>query len=428
MRTKKCAALVEGCLSFLLFAFLFMDWLFLALIIPVFMVLFAGVVLFYGKELEVQVDHHVSDEQVFEDDIIHVSFTIKNNGRTIPVLEFFDNLPENAQLTKGCNYGVISLQQGEELTISYDLCYPVRGRYQIGPLYLRIRDHVGMFFHETIIQDTNTITVIPPLEDIGSLYLHGKPNPYPGIMQTKRAGIGTEFFGIREYAPGDTYKRINWKAFARWGTPMVNEFELESTTDVILMLDTRGIQTIGTLKNNPLEYGVKAAASLASHLLKQRDRVGFIGYGHPEGHLQWVYPEMGKKQLYKILQELVGIQGQGLFSFQAAMNTASVHMLPAKSLIILISSLEDDPLIAPTVEDLIAQGHTVQIVSPSPVHIEYELSSKQVSQDLAYHLLSFERENMLQRLRRRGAQVVDWHPSEPLSLALKEVERAQWRR
>jgi len=290
MRTKKCAVLVEACLTFLLFAFLFMDWLFLAIIIPVFMVLFAGAVLFYGKQLDIDVDHMVSDNRVFEQDHVTVTISMKNKGKTIPMVEVFDNLPENVSIIEGSNYGVLSLGAGEQLTFSYQLQCPVRGHYQVGPLYLRIRDHSGLFFHETIMEDVTTVTVIPPIEDIGSMSLHGKPNPHPGIMQTKRAGIGTEFFGIREYASGDTFKRINWKALARWNKPMVNEFELESTTDVIIMLDARGIQTIGNATQNPLEYNIKAAASIASHLLKQRDRVGLIAYGQPEGQLQWVYP------------------------------------------------------------------------------------------------------------------------------------------
>jgi uncharacterized protein (DUF58 family) len=141
-----------------------------------------------------------------------------------------------------------------------------------------------------------------------------------------------------------------------------------------------------------------------------------------------VYPESGKKQLFKLLQELVEVQGQGLFSFQAAMNTASIHMLPAKSLIILISSLEDDPLVPNAAEELIAQGHHVMVISPSPIHIEYMLSEKETSTKLAFQMLQMDRSNMIQNLRQRGAQVVDWNPQEPLSIALKEVERYQVRR
>jgi len=110
------------------------------------------------------------------------------------------------------------------------------------------------------------------------------------------------------------------------------------------------------------------------------------------------------------------------------MHTAAMHMIPSKSLIILISSLEDDPLVPNAVEELIAQGHHIMVVSPSPAHIEYLLSQQDTTQQLAFHVFTLERKNTLQILRQRGAQVVDWKPDESLSIALKEVERFQVRR
>jgi len=265
------------------------------------------------------------------------------------------------------------------------------------------------------------------MEDISDFILGSRASPYPGLMHTKRAGLGTEFFGIRKYASGDTFKRINWKSFARWNRPMVNEYELESTTDVILVVDARENQLTGSTLQNPLEYSIRAAVSLASTFLKRRDRVGLLVFGHPEGKLRWVYPEIGKKQLYKIISELVEINAQGTFTFHAAINTAKTHMIPKKSLLILLSSVEDDPLLANAVEHLIARKYRVLIVSPSPVALATSQAT-QASQHVAKQLLTLERQNHVMRLRQRGAHVVDWNPLQPLAIAMKEVELFQRRR
>ncbi|GAG07030.1 unnamed protein product, partial [marine sediment metagenome] len=216
---------------------------------------------------------------------------LQNKGRSIHFLEIYDLLPDKVTIEKNSNYSILSLKEDEEITIKYEITCPIRGHYLIGPPQFRIRDYLGMFYKEKISDVSSDLTVIPQIEEISAISVKGKVNPYPGIMQTKRSGIGTEFFGIREYIPGDTFKRINWKSFARWNNLMVNEYELESTTDAIIILDARDIQNIGTITKNPLEYGIKAAVAVASHFLKRRDRVGLIVYGKSEGKLKWIYPE-----------------------------------------------------------------------------------------------------------------------------------------
>ncbi|MBP66162.1 MAG: DUF58 domain-containing protein, partial [Euryarchaeota archaeon] len=51
-------------------------------------------------------------------------------------------------------------------------------------------------------------------------------------------GQGSEFYSLREYVPGDPFKNINWKAFARTGDLMVNEKCRDAVTDLYLLLDS----------------------------------------------------------------------------------------------------------------------------------------------------------------------------------------------
>jgi len=209
---------------------------------------------------------------------------------------------------------------------------------------------------------------------------------------------------------------------------MVNEYELESTTDVILIIDSRSIQGFGTLKHNPMEYSIKAAAAITSHFLKRRDRVGLIAYGRPDGHLQWVYPESGNKQLYKIIEEIVALEPFGEFPLSGVIYEAVTHMLPKKALIIYISSLEGDWTIPKTIEDLVSRGFNIIVLSPSPTDIEYSLQTADVNSTIAHRILSFERKNFLYKIKNTGARVVDWNPILPLAVSLKEVEKYQIRR
>ena len=428
MRTTKCTGIIIGFIGIFIFSLLFVEWLVLIFILPLMFLLFTSVISFHSENIDIQVVRSLSNIKIFEHDKTEVTLILKNMGNDINFLEIFDTLPNKVNVVKGSNYSVISLKKGEEISFKYEISCPIRGRYPLGPLFFRVRDYFGMFFKEALVETESIITVIPQIEEIRDIQVKSRANIYPGIMHTKHAGIGTEFFGIREYTSGDTFKRINWKTFARFNNPMVNEYELESTTDVILIVDARGIQGVGTLKHSPMEYGIKAAAAIASHFLKRRDRVGLIAYGQPSGHLRWVYPESGKKQLYKIIEELVAIQAFGDFPLNGVIYQAITHMLPKKALILFISSLEGDGSIPAAIEDLITRGFNIIILSPSPIDIEYSLQTVDANYDLAHRILAFERSNFLSQLRNTGARVIDWNPTLPLAVALKEVERYQARR
>lgn len=54
-----------------------------------------------------------------------------------------------------------------------------------------------------------------------------------------RAGVGTEFFGIREYQPGDSLRRIHWRSTARRGELVVREFEPPGVQNLGIFLDGR---------------------------------------------------------------------------------------------------------------------------------------------------------------------------------------------
>ena len=403
------------------------DPLIIILITPLLFLLFVGVISFYSQDLNIDVHRMVSQSRIFVDDTVQVTLRLHNKGETLRFLEIYDSLPSKVSIQKGSNYSVLTIEKNEEITLTYEIICPIRGHFQIGPLNLRVHDFLGMFSQKIVLNPISELTIIPHMEKIDNIAVRAKANVYPGLMQARHAGIGTEFFGVRSYTAGDIFKQINWKSSARWNRLMVNEFEQESTTDVILILDARECQGIGTIKHSPMEFSIKAAAAIASYFLKRRDRVGLIIYGNADEALKWVYPESGKKQLYKTIKELVEVEPRGDFSFTAVIDTAVTHLLPKRSVIILISSLEGDPSIPKAVEQLRARKFNVIVLSPSPLAIEYSLQATDPYYKLAYRILAMKRKNFLDLLRKCGAQIVDWNPTLPLAVSLKEVERSRGR-
>ena len=103
-----------------------------------------------------------------------------------------------------------------------------------------------------------------------------------------QVAAGTDFFGVREYQPGDPPSAINWRTSARYVDKLyANEFQQERVADVGIVLDGR-LRTNEFARGHSLfEYSVQAAASLADALLNQGNRVGLLVYAtYFGGHSQ----------------------------------------------------------------------------------------------------------------------------------------------
>src|SRR5207253_8684287 len=101
------------------------------------------------------------------------------------------------------------------------------------------------------------------------------------------AGASTEFERVREYLPDDEFRRINWKATARRGQPMVNQFEAERSQNLVILLDAgRFMAALADPRPlngddaepglTKLDYALNAGLLLA-HVASQRgDRVALL--------------------------------------------------------------------------------------------------------------------------------------------------------
>jgi uncharacterized protein (DUF58 family) len=242
-----------------------------------------------------------------------------------------------------------------------------------------------------------------------------RTRPWFGHVTSRQIGAGLEFWGIREYVPGDEVRRINWKASARLDRIYSNEYEGERSGDVVVILDARRESAVGSPTVNAVEVGVRAALGVAEHVLASKNRVGLIVQ---RDVLDWVPPAFGRKQLYRILDHLIHVRAGGDWPFTFVSWVLSRYF-PRDALVVLISPLTDRTVLG-AVTNLVALGYDVAVLSPSPLEIERRFLAASREQALAYRILAMERENLISQLR-RVAQVVDWDPGTPLALPLRRV-------
>ena len=366
---------------------------------------------------DIQVVRTLSADNLYKGDDLYVELEITNpSWRRTQQLEIYDDVPHEMKLRSGLNYMRVNLGPGETTRVRYVLRCPLRGHYSIGPISIRYRDSFNLFSQEMYVDHRSDLIVFPQVREIEEALVRSRtPKMYTGATTLRTPGPGTEFFSLREYVPGDPFKIINWKAFARTGQLIVNEKCRDAVTDVFILVDSRDISRIGTVLKNPLEVGTVAAASLASYFIKRRDSVALAVY---DDRLSFLPPDTGDKQYFKILSSLAGVAPKGAMPLQAVTNALSSRFSRG-SPVFIISALEGDGTTIPAVRDLAGRGHEVIILSPSSVDFERLVSRIPRT---SYEVLKLERQNRLTALAGFGARVIDWMPDVELSQALLQVK------
>jgi uncharacterized protein (DUF58 family) len=117
--------------------------------------------------------------------------------------------------------------QGVAFKVGADFKTPFAGRYSADAFELEVTGPLKVVSAVCPLPAKLVYSVFPQALGIAlvSAKLLGKGGT--GESSVEIPGVGTEFYGVRKYQPGDNYRQINWKAMARRGEPMTNEHTME---------------------------------------------------------------------------------------------------------------------------------------------------------------------------------------------------------
>ena len=91
-------------------------------------------------------------------------------------------------------------------------------------------------------------------------------------------GLGTEFESVRDYAPDDDVRRINWRATARLGRPMTNEYRVDQNRDVVCLVDTGRLMAAPLGDRTRLDAALDAVTAVAVVADEVGDRCGVVAF------------------------------------------------------------------------------------------------------------------------------------------------------
>ena len=176
-----------------------------------------------------------------------------------------------------------------------------RGLYTLGPTRLQASDPFGIFTLTVFDHHAETMLVTPPVLPLRQLSI--TPGGWAGDQQRRRHALEREIsdVGVRNYAPGDSLRRIHWRVSAHSDTLIVRQLEAVSSADWWIFVDLEAAMQAGSGQDSTLELSIVLAASLAMHGLKERRRVGLALAG-PK--LVWLEPRADLAQRWRILRAL----------------------------------------------------------------------------------------------------------------------------
>ena len=379
----------------------------LALALPLLVYLGAALIS-QPADIALRARRRLSSERARPGEPVTVRLEVTNEGRHTADLLLVDELPAGLELADGKPTLRAALAPGQ----SAELTYSVRGErrlYRFAAASAVVTDALGLRSRLVRLPAPGQLFVLPPLARLRRMDIRPRrTRNNAGLIPARQGGPGVDFFGVREYQPGDPTRWVNARVTARFPqTLFVNEFEHERVADVGLILDARRSSDVSGPGGALFEHAVEAAASLADALLERGNRVGLVVYGNA---LDWTFPGYGKAQRERIMRALARAEQGDHVAFESLDNLPT-RQFPARSQLILISPLQRGDL--PTLTRLRAHGYELLVISPDPVSFERAHLAETPQAEVALRLASLERRLLLRRIRETGVRVVDWHVEVP---------------
>jgi uncharacterized protein (DUF58 family) len=307
----------------------------------------------------------------------------------------------------------LAMRAGETRTLDLALRCERWGAYPDARVRLRRYDRLRLVAQEQEIELGTPLRVYAEQEALRAIARPHETEASVGDEVARTKGEGIELAELRPFVEGDDLRRVNWRATARTGELVVNQFHPERSTAVVLLLDV--LTDIRSPRGAPLDECVRAASALAERYLTRRDRVGLLAVG---GGLRWLRAASGAMQVHRIVDTLLEVRELVAAGKEPRPLAIPLRTIPAKALVLVLSPLLEDAIIR-TLLELRGRGFDLAVVEIPPFpYLEVEGEEA----ELAARLLLLERDLLRSLLRGRGIAVVEWSEDGSLEATIRAME------
>ncbi len=216
--------------------------------------------------------------------------------------------------------------------------------------------------------DPKALAKIDSLELLARTVVEGFIN---GLHRSPNLGASMDFAEHRAYMPGDDLRRIDWRLFGRSDRYFVKEFEADTNTNLLLLLDVSASMGFASSGISKLQYAKYLASCLGYFSSRQRDRVGLATFENTI--VDYVPP--AAKHLPIVLQTIARAKPEGQSNIDAALRAVAEHAR-RRQIVVIISDLYDEPeRVVRAVARLRNRGNdliVLQVLDPAELELPFD--------------------------------------------------------
>ncbi|MFH1668590.1 MAG: DUF58 domain-containing protein [Candidatus Woesearchaeota archaeon] len=161
---------------------------------------------------------------------------------------------------------------------------------------------------------------------------------YAGSRQSKTYGSGLVFYDYKDYVPGDDYRAIDWKVYARTDEFYVRRYEEERNMRIHVVIDASASMNFGT-KIKKFEYAAMVGIGFCYMALRGNESFEVSTFAED---LEIFKAKKGMNKLISVVDTLNKITPKGHSNFSQSLEKYK-NAIKTKSIIVIISDFLFDP-------------------------------------------------------------------------------------
>jgi uncharacterized protein (DUF58 family) len=362
--------------------------------------------LVYRKQKGFKADRQVQERWSMGDDN-QVVLKLKNRFEYKLTGVVIDELPVQFQERKW--FRTFTIDAGGMESISYPVQPLERGEYGFGNINLFINGPLRLVQRRIIFSKQQTVKVYPSYLQMRRFQLMAVSNTLQqsGMKRLRKLGHSLEFEQIKEYVIGDDYRTINWKATARRGDLMVNNFTDERSQQIYCVINKGRVMKMPFEGMTLLDYAINASLALSAVALQKQDKAGLITFAQ---HLDAFIPADKKPTQINHLLETLYRQSTNFMEpdFEQLFSVVR-NRVSHRSLIVLFTNFESIESLErelPTLKRL-AHYHLLMVVFFENTELKQLTESRSVTIEDIYiktiaEKFRFEKQLIARELRKHG--------------------------
>lgn len=233
-----------------------------------------------------------------------------------------------------------NIKRKENTNIPYQLRPTERGEYEFGHCNIYAKSPLRLASKRYKLAEHKIIKTYPSFIQLRTFDMVAFSNTRSeyGLKKIRRIGHSLEFEQIKEYTQGDDLRTLNWKATAKKGALMVNQYQDEKSQTVYSIIDKGRTMQMPFNGLALLDYAINASLVVSNVILKKQDKAGIFSFSKKVENR--IVAERRNSQMSLILEALYNIKTNFFESDYSRLYADVKRNITHRSLLMLYTNFE----------------------------------------------------------------------------------------